>query len=126
MRVAERLEILFDLLLDETQLIRDYLWVADAVSVERARRALEALPREIVVRSVEWAIGNFWHRQPGWPDLLVVRDGEYRFVEVKSPHDELSQEQMRWFEWASSQNVSCEITRVKRVKEASCAGAPRL
>jgi hypothetical protein len=121
MRVAERLETLFDMLLDETELIRDYLWVADPASVARARRALQLLPREVVVCSVEWAIGDFWQRQPGWPDLLVVRDGEYRFVEVKSPHDELSQEQMRWFQWALSQNVSCEITRVKYLREGEAA-----
>jgi hypothetical protein len=51
----------------------------------------------------------------------VVRDFGYRFVEVKSPYDELSQEQMRWFQWASSQNVSCEITRVKRLRQGEAA-----
>ena len=124
MRVAKRIETLFDGLLAETEMIRDYLWVADASSVDRARRALQVLPREFVVRSVEWAIRDFWQRQPGWPDLLVARDREYRFVEVKSPYDELSQEQMRWFEWASHEGVSCEIAKVKRLSQAGTAGTP--
>ena len=32
----------------------------------------------------------------GWPDLLLYRQGEFKFVEVKSSNDKLSEEQKSW------------------------------
>lgn len=106
---------LFDELCDGTVLVRDYLWVNDDEVVHSARRALTILPRETVVASVAWAIGDFWRRQPGWPDLFAFKPGQYRFVEVKSPNDELSQEQMNWLKWAYDEaKIPCEICRVRK------------
>jgi hypothetical protein len=90
----------FDKILPVGESLRDYLWVADDAAVETARTALTVLPRRFLVEAIRWAIRNFWQRQPGWPDFLVYDAVGYRFVEVKSPHDHLSLEQMRWFEWA--------------------------
>ena len=105
----------FDRQTEQAQLLRDYLWVADADVDPLARNALTIIPRETVVAALRWAIGSFWNRQPGWPDLFAWNDREYRFFEVKSPHDELSLEQMRWFEWAIREaNIPCEIIRLKR------------
>ncbi len=56
-----------------------------------------------------------WNRQPGWPDLLLQSSSEYRFAEVKSPHDKLSLEQLQWFRWAVTEaEIPCEICRVRR------------
>jgi len=108
---------LLDELDRDCESFRDYLWVNDGKTIEVDRIALNILPKEIVVAGVEWAIQDFWHRQPGWPDLFVFRENEYKFVEVKSPHDELSQEQMNWFQWAVEQaNIPCEICRVEKKK----------
>lgn len=118
MRAVTDLQVLFDALVPETEYLRDYLWVAEPAAVEAARHALGVLPREFVVAAVHWAIQHFWDRQPGWPDLLVWSPTEFLFVEVKSPHDKLSQKQMNWFEWAVlEQNVPCEILRLKRARE---------
>jgi hypothetical protein len=116
MRKVDNLLTVFAEHLETSETLRDYLWVNDYEAVETARTALSVLPKDIVISSVEWAIQDFWQRQPGWPDLFVYRGNEYKFVEVKSPYDKLSLEQMQWFEWAPTQNIPTEILRVNRNK----------
>ena len=41
-------------------------------------------------------IEDYWGRYLGWPDLLVFKDEEYFFVEVKGRKDKLSQVQKEW------------------------------
>lgn len=116
MRTAN-LQTLFDELLDNSESLRDYLWVNDDEVIEVARIALHILSKETVIAGVEWAIQNFWQRQPGWPDLFVYKGNDYTFIEVKSPNDELSHEQMNWFQWAIEQShIPCEICRVEKKK----------
>jgi len=107
----------FDDLLPQSESLRDYLWVNSDSAVHLTRAALSAVPRNLVVACVEWAIKEFWQREPGWPDIFAFRGTEFRFIEVKSPNDELSQEQMRWFEWALCEaHIPCEICRVKKLR----------
>ena len=116
MRNAENLLAVFDEFLKAGESLRDYLWVNSDEAVDLARTALAVFPKDVVISSVEWTIQDFWKRQPGWPDLFIYKSNEYKFVEVKSLLDELSQEQMQWFAWASEQKIPCEILRVKRRK----------
>jgi hypothetical protein len=117
LKTTDCLAALFEDLLAESEGLRDYLWVNDETALGVARAALLAMPRDVVVACIDWGIRDFWLRQPGWPDLFVFRGKDFRFVEVKSPKDELSQEQMRWFEWAiTSAHIPCEICRVKKGK----------
>lgn len=107
---------IFEALLESSTLLRDYLWVNEDDAVELARSALHVIPPELVLASVKWAIRDFWNRRPGWPDLFMYKNNDYLFVEVKSPHDKLSQEQMNWFRWAIEEsNIRCEICRIKKV-----------
>jgi hypothetical protein len=110
----------FDRRTERAEFLRDYLWVADEGVNPLARNALAIIPRETVVAALRWATASFWKRQPGWPDLFAWNDRGYHFCEVKSPHDELSLEQMQWFEWAIHEaHVPCEIARVKpKVKKS--------
>lgn len=114
---ANDLEAIFESCLGGAETLRDYLWVAEHDAEELARAALSSIPRDVILSMVKWAIRDFWNRQPGWPDLLVLGQDEYRFSEVKSPNDKLSLDQMRWFEWALVERenaLSCEICRVVR------------
>jgi len=115
-RNADNLSIVFNGLLKSSESLRDYLWVNSDIAIETAKKALNILPKDIMIASLEWAIQNFWQRQHGWPDLFVYTDNNYKFVEVKSPYDKLSQEQMQWFDWALKQKVPSEILRVNRKK----------
>ncbi len=114
MQNAENLVTLFDELLEVGESLRDYLWVNNDEAVDIARTALGVLPKDVVISSVEWAIQDFWQRQPGWADLFVYNNEEYKFAEVKSPLDELSQEQMQWFGWAVEKEIPCEILKVRQ------------
>jgi len=116
MRIAGNLRTLFDTLMAEGESLRDYLWADGDKTIAVARKALNILPKEIVVSTVEWAIQDFWHRQPGWPDLFAYKGKDFVFAEVKSPHDKLSLEQMNWFKWAIEQaHIPCEIYRVEKM-----------
>ena len=113
LRKVDELRPIFDQLLEPSTSLRDYLWVNDDDSIELTRIALKVIPKEIIVDLIEWTIKHFWERQPGWPDLLIVKSDQYRFVEVKSPNDELSLDQMQWFRWAiEKEKIPCEICRV--------------
>ncbi len=106
---------LFEELLVPSESLRDYLWVNDDEAVELGRTALRVMPHTLVLKCVDWAIRNFWGSQTGWADLFVFNYNEFKFVEVKSPNDELSLEQMNWFKWAIEEaGIPCEIIRLKK------------
>lgn len=107
---------LFEELLAPSESLRDYLWVNDDKAVELGRIALSVIPQSLVLKCIDWAIRGFWQRYSGWADLLIFKTGEFKFVEVKSPNDELSLDQMNWFEWAIEEvHIPCEILRVQKV-----------
>lgn len=105
---------LFEELLSPSESLRDYLWVNDDDAVELGRIALRVMSKGLVLKCINWGIRHFWDRQSGWADLLVFNADEFKFVEVKSPKDKLSLEQMNWFKWAINEDVPCEILRLKK------------
>lgn len=113
--LSSPLEAEFVSRIPSTESLRDYLWAADEEIVGRARIALQHIPRDVVLSALAWVMEHAWDRIPGWPDLLLLRSDSYRFSEVKSPIDELSTEQMRWFRWACGPAaVPCEIVRIRK------------
>jgi len=114
---------LFENWLAPSENLRDYLWVNDPAPVALTRAALAIIPRTDLLLWVEWVARAFWRHQHGWPDLLLLRNHEFRFAEVKSPNDELSQEQMHWFRWAlETSGIPCEVCRVKKARRAHREG----
>ncbi len=49
----------------------------------------------------------------GFPDLFMWGDGEYSFIEVKSPTDSLSNQQLYWLRFFESINVQSKVLRVE-------------
>jgi hypothetical protein len=112
---TEELRIIFDKLLQPSTSLRDYLWVNDNEAIELGRIALRIIPKFLVLKCICWALRDFWNRQSGWPDLFIFKNNEFRFVEVKTPNDELSLEQMKWFKWAIEEvHIPCELVRLQR------------
>jgi hypothetical protein len=99
--------------------LRNYLWVNEDYHHELGKEILGILPKETVIKFIKWVIEDFWHRQSGWPDLLIHKKrGDYKFIEVKTPKDKLNQNQMQWFEWAVNDgDIPCGILRVKRKRK---------
>jgi hypothetical protein len=108
---------LFEKLLEPSRSFRRYLGAYDNETLELGRTALRVMPQPLVLKCIDWAIREFWHRQSGWADFFVFNENEFKFVEVKSPHDELSLEQMNWFKWAIEEaSIPCEIIRLTRIE----------
>jgi len=93
---SEDLLWLFDYWVEPSADFRQYLWAHREQDVERARQIVSILPAEALQRILQYLVENYWGRYLGWPDLLVYREGEYHFVEVKSSHDKLGEAQKRW------------------------------
>ena len=87
---------LFDYWLEPSEGFRQYLWAHRSEDIARARRLLEILPFETVKTILRYLVEGYWDRYLGWPDLLLYRQGEFKFVEVKSSNDKLSEEQKAW------------------------------
>jgi len=92
----EEMQWLFDLWLDPSKDLRQYLWAHAQGDIDCARQVLAALPVETTKRILRYLIENYWKRYCGWPDLLAWRADEYLFAEVKASRDKLSADQRRW------------------------------
>ena len=57
---------------------------------------IDILPSVSVIEMLRYLIEDYWGRRAGWPDLLVYRDNEFFFAEVKSLNDKLGKSQERW------------------------------
>lgn len=60
---------------------------------------------------------NLRENTRGFPDLLIWRDEWYEFVEVKSPTDHLSSQQLHWQHFFSNIGVISRVLRVDWVAE---------
>ena len=49
----------------------------------------------------------------GFPDLFVWHEEGYQFIEVKSPNDQLSAQQLYWLHFFKDQKISAQVLRVK-------------
>jgi hypothetical protein len=60
---------------------------------------------------------NLRENTRGFPDLLVWDGKDYSFIEIKSPTDHLSSQQLHWQHFLAAQGVQSKIVRVKWLKE---------
>jgi hypothetical protein len=89
---------LFDYWLEHSWSLRQYLWAHRVADIETARKLVLILPFEVICRVLRYLVDSYWERYLGWPDLLVYKDGEYFFAEVKSSSDKLSPDQKCWMQ----------------------------
>jgi hypothetical protein len=69
-------------------------------------------PEQITLITLEMA-KNLRQNLRGFPDLFMWGDGEYSFIEVKSPTDSLSNQQLFWLRFFESINVRSKVLRVE-------------
>jgi VRR-NUC domain len=69
-------------------------------------------PEQITLITLEMA-KNLRQNLRGFPDLFMWADGEYSFIEVKSPTDSLSNQQLFWLRFFESINVRSKVLRVE-------------
>lgn len=56
--------------------------------------------------------GNLRENTRGFPDLLVWNENDYAFIEVKSPTDHLSSQQLHWQRFLSDLDINIKVLRV--------------
>ncbi len=69
-------------------------------------------PEQITLITLEMA-KNLRQNLRGFPDLFIWADGEYSFIEVKSPTDSLSNQQLFWLRFFERVNVRSKVLRVE-------------
>jgi hypothetical protein len=89
-------QFLFRYWLFHSKGLREYLWAHRAEDIETARRLVEILPWTTVRRILRYLIESYWQRYLGWPDLLVFKEDDFFFAEVKASTDKLSDAQKDW------------------------------
>ncbi|MBX3452673.1 MAG: VRR-NUC domain-containing protein [Planctomycetaceae bacterium] len=91
-----QIDWLFEYWLEPSERLRQYLWAHRDADVRTAKALTQILPPEVLLHILRYLVDSYWDRYLGWPDLLVYRDNEFFFVEVKSSSDKLSNDQKRW------------------------------
>ena len=86
----------FDYWIEHSNDFRQYLWAHRASDIDAAKKILNILSPIVIKRILKFLIQDYYQRYLGWPDLLVYRNDEYFFVEVKSSKDKLSEDQKNW------------------------------
>ncbi len=87
---------IFDYLIEPSADLRQYLWAHRPEDITRAREIASILPIDVTMRILRYLLGDYWRRYCGWPDLLIYRQDEFFFAEVKSSNDKLSGDQKDW------------------------------
>lgn len=87
---------LFDLWVDYSIDLRQYLWAHRIEHISKARAMISILPADVIIRILRYLIEHYWDNNLGWPDLLVYKGDEFFFAEVKSSSDKLSEDQKHW------------------------------
>ena len=96
LRTQKKLTKIFDLGLSPSDALRHYCGAEGNAVIQVARELIEILPATVINRILYYLVEDYWKRRSGWPDLLVYRDEQFFFAEVKSSSDRLSDNQMRW------------------------------
>jgi hypothetical protein len=73
-------------------------------------RQTEKQWQRTVVATAE-ALGWTAVHLPGWPDLILLRDGRVLFVELKREGGKLTRQQERWQEIFTRQRIAHDVWR---------------
>ncbi|XP_059486154.1 fanconi-associated nuclease 1-like isoform X2 [Neocloeon triangulifer] len=88
-------------------------------SAEEAHSLFECIGAKTVIKICLRLLKDFRNSRSGFPDLVVWAPGKdkYKFIEVKSPNDSLSNNQRVWIDFLMRSGVPVEVCRVNCVGE---------
>jgi len=92
-------------------------WVEEMWLV--VRKAVEVIDFDALKKILHEMSKNLVENLRGFPDLFMWDDNEYCFVEVKSPTDNLSNQQLFWLHFFKEVGVNSKVLRVFWEKELS-------
>ena len=79
-------------------------------------RILTAVPHRQLLSLACHVINNPAAARTGFPDLLVINDGAYEFVEVKGPTDVLRPTQRIWFKFLTDNGFNARVLKFRVAK----------
>ena len=84
---------------------------------ENAPQQVERLITSVPARGLQAVCAhiaeNVKENSRGFPDLFLWRGRHYRFVEIKSPTDHLSNRQLGWLSFFEQHNIRAQVIRVQ-------------
>jgi DNA polymerase-3 subunit epsilon len=87
-----------------------FLWVPEISDI--VELFLAAAPPEVVAAVLERMAYDFYALRDGFPDLLLIGDGEVRFIEIKAEGDQIRRNQLARLNLLKSVGFETEICRV--------------
>jgi hypothetical protein len=93
---SHQLRRLFDLWLGPSEDLRQYLWGHRSEQIQVARQLIDILPSGSILEMLRYLVEDYWPRRSGWPDLLIFKENEFFFAEVKSERGKPGKSQQRW------------------------------
>ncbi|EKO3426693.1 VRR-NUC domain-containing protein [Vibrio fluvialis] len=72
----------------------------------------QSFPRALLINLFKVQLSDLKLYRNGMPDLILFKDGEFEWVEVKGPGDKLQDNQWRWIEQFSRLNVPFSVCYV--------------
>ncbi|MDF2867226.1 MAG: hypothetical protein K0S11_696 [Gammaproteobacteria bacterium] len=84
----------------------DGLW--DAIVACYRHVSVAQLAAVLIEMAKDWR-----HNSCGFPDLMSWNEKDYAFIEVKSPNDHLSAQQLKWLEFFKQQGIHAEVLRIR-------------
>jgi VRR-NUC domain len=119
----QELRRLFDLWLDPSDDLGLYLGGRRTERIQVARQLIEILPSASIVEMRRYLVEDYWGRRSGWPDLIIFRDNEFFFAEVKSATDKLGTSQQRWLRDSRERLLPFKLIEVRKMELEAVAGA---
>jgi hypothetical protein len=77
-----------------------------------------SMPKQLVAELFKVMLQDLKLFRNGMPDLMLFKDGDYQWVEVKGPGDKLQDNQWRWIAQFNRLGVNFSVCYVKH-REAS-------
>lgn len=74
---------------------------------------IELVPSDHIRAVLLEMASNLRENIRGFPDLFIWKDDEYYFIEIKSPTDHLSSQQLHWQHFFKDRGIHSKIVRVK-------------
>ena len=91
------------------------MWIEDEEYYpvwEVVRKAVELIDWQVLKLILHEMAKNLVENSRGFPDLFVWSENEYEFVEVKSPTDNLSNQQLYWHKFFEEVGLKSKVLRV--------------
>ncbi|PWJ55617.1 VRR-NUC domain-containing protein [Dyadobacter jejuensis] len=82
-------------------------------ALERVLKVIEHLTLEQLFAVLFEMAVNLRENTRGFPDILISKGTEYAFLEVKSPTDHLSAQQLHWQRFFEKHQISSRIVRIR-------------